>query len=367
MVYKRIRLITNVLNKKMKRLTKLILSAALLFNSFLQLANAQVAKSTNDATVKGKLQYPHYFKYEGNPLSRMHSAADPSVHVWDGVVWVITSQDRNMDSSKHKFHYAAMDGYHAFSSTDMINWTDHGEIFHSSDLNDSLWGPTPDNFMWAPGAARKQDKNGVWTYYLYYPHNNKIGGQQWVTGVATAPSPAGPYTDQGPLKGGTMKMDPMTFIDNDGVAYIYSNSMIVAKLNLDMVSLAEEPRKIQYAPDSILNTKTLRFCEGLFMHKRNGIYYLSYTNFHNKEFQGFYAIGSNPYGPFEWKGAMAPAPVGAQDHHSIIEFKGEWYYFYHIAVPNLPKYKESQGRIVCFDKLYYNPDGTIQMVKHTRQ
>jgi hypothetical protein len=133
-----------------------------------------------------------------------------------------------------------------------------------------------------------------------------------------------------------------------------------------MISLAETPRKIEYAPDSILSNPLLRFCEGIYMHKKDGIYYLSYSNFKNSEYQSFYAMGKNPYGPFEWKGAMAPAPQGAQDHHSIIEFKGQWYYFYHIAIDEFPKYKESQGRIVCFEKLFYNPDGTIQMIKHTR-
>ena len=323
-------------------------------------------KASNDAVRIGKIKFPYNFKYEGNPLSRLHGAADPSVHVWDGVVWVFTSQDRNMDSTKHRHHYAAMDGYHAFSSADMINWTNHGEVFHSSMLNQSRWGPTPENYMWAPGAARKKDKNGVWTYYLYYPHNSKFGGERWVTGVATAPTPIGPYTDQGPLKGDTMRMDPMVFIDDDGEAYVYSNSMIVAKLKSDMISLAETPRKIEYAPDSILRNPLLRFCEGLYMHKKDGIYYLSYSNFKNNEYQSFYAMGKNPYGPFEWKGAMAPAPQGAQDHHSIIEFKGQWYYFYHIAIDEFPKYKESQGRIVCFEKLFYDPDGTIQMIKHTR-
>ncbi len=350
----------------MKGLSIFLVITLLAMSAFSQMKYPKVPKSTNDATIKGKLVYPYHFKYEGNPLSRMHSAADPSVHVWDDEVWVITSQDRNMDSTKHRFHYAAMDGYHAFSTKDMINWTDHGEIFHSSDLNQIAWGSTPENYMWAPGAARKQDKNGVWTYYLYYPHNAKFGGEKWVTGVATAPTPIGPYTDQGPLKGETMRMDPMTFIDDDGEAYVYSNGMIVAKLKPDMISLAETPRPIVYATDSILKNDLLRFCEGLYMHKRNGIYYLSYSNFKNKEYQSFYAMGKSPYGPFEWKGAMAPAPQGAQDHHSIIEFKGEWYYFYHIALKELPKYKESQGRIVCFDKLYYNEDGTIQMIKHTK-
>jgi arabinoxylan arabinofuranohydrolase len=102
------------------------------------------------------------------------------------------------------------------------------------------------------------------------------------------------------------------------------------------------------------------------MHKRDGIYYYSYTCLKNPTHHGMYAMGKSPYGPFEWKGPMAPKPQGAQDHHSIIEFKGQWYYFYHISLKELPKYKESQGRIVCFDKLYYNEDGTIRMIQHTR-
>ncbi len=351
-------------------MNKLILFAIIV--AFTLSGNAQklkypkTPKSTNDATIKGQLKYPYKFKYEGNPLSRLHSAADPSVHVWDGTVWVITSQDRKMDSAKHSFHYAAMDGYHAFSTKDMVNWINHGEIFHSSDLNKSAWGPTPENFMWAPGAARVKNDKGKWTYFLYYPHNAIFGKQKWVTGVASAPTPIGPYTDHGPLKGDIMRMDPMTFIDDDGQAYVYSNGMIVAKLNPDMISLAETPRPIVYAPDSVLKNDLLRFCEGLYMHKRNGVYYLSYSNFKNNQYQAFYAMGKSPYGPFEWKGAMAPAPIGAQDHHSIIEFKGEWYYFYHIALDNLPRFKESQGRIVCFEKLYYNADGTIRMIRHTR-
>jgi len=86
------------------------------------------------------------------------------------------------------------------------------------------------------------------------------------------------------------------------------------------------------------------------------------------EYQGYYAIGDSPYGPFEWKGAFVPKPSGAQDHHSIIEFKGEWYYFYHINTPE-DQLKEmgwdGSRRIVCYDRLYYNEDGTIKMIEHT--
>lgn len=319
-------------------------------------SNAQ--NDLNKAVKKGKIQYPYEFKYEGNPLSRIHGAADPSVHVWGDTIWMYTSQD-------HEGGYKNMDGYHAWSTTDLTHWTDHGDVFNSSMLDTVAWGKTPSGWMWAPGAARKKDENGIWQYYLYYPHNPLFKGETWVTGVAIASSAAGPFTDLGPLREGKMGMDPMVFIDDDGQAYIHSNSHIVARLKPNMIELAEKPRKVEYAPKMIASVDTLRYCEGSYMHKKDGKYYFSYSNWKNSEFQGFYAIGDSPYGPFKWEGAMAPAPRGAQDHHSIIEFKDQWYYFYHIALPDIPAVKDGQSRIVCFDKLYHNEDGTIQTVQHT--
>lgn len=315
-------------------------------------------KNSDEATQSAtQIEYPYEFKYEGNPLSRIHGAADPDVHVWDGKVWMYCSQDRTVDSAIHKHHYDAMDGYHVFSSSDMINWTDHGEIFHSKYVD---WGWEDGGFLWAPGAARKDG-----TYYLYYPHKDKEG--TWRIGVATADSPTGPFEDIGQPIEGLGGIDPKVFIDDDGEAYIYNNPGVVARLKSNMIELAEEARKIKYAPEDIMANDTLRFKEGAFMHKKDGVYYFSYTNWRNNTNQGFYATGDNPYGPFEWKGPMAPKPQGAQDHHSIIEFNGQWYYFYHIAIEEFPLNKEAQGRIACYDRLYYNDDGTILMVEHTRQ
>ena len=322
---------------------------------FSQAKNTTPPKSTNDATIIGKLKYPYQFKYEGNPLSRMHSAADPDVQVYDGTVWVYCSQDRKMDSLVHKKHYDAMDGYHVFSSKDMVNWTDHGEILHSTDVSWARGG-----FLWAPGSARKNGK-----YYLYYPLKDKE--DKWRIGVAIGNTPAGPFKDTGKPIDGIGGIDPKVFIDDDGEAYIYNNSAIMAKLKSNMIELAEPTRKVIYGTPEIMKADTTRFSEGSYMHKRNGKYYYSYTSLKNPTHHGMYAMGDNPYGPFEFKGPMGPRPIGAQDHHSIVEFKGQWYYFYHISLKDLPKYKESQGRIVCFDKLFYNPDGTIQMVKHTKQ
>lgn len=340
----------------MKRNLVLFATVMFLFSCSTQLKYPKTPKSTNDATVIGKITYPYNFKYEGNPLSRMHSAADPDAHVWGDEVWVYTSQDRNLDSTRHKHHYDAMDGYHAFSTKDMVNWTDHGEVFNSSDVP---WAWEKGGFLWAPGAARANGK-----YYLYYPIKNKEG--QWRVGVAVGKTPIGPFKDSGKPLEGFSDIDPCVFIDDDGQAYIYNNIALVAKLKPNMIELAETPKSLDYAPKDVMTNDTLKFLEGPYMHKKDGVYYYSYTNWKNKTFQGYYGIGKSPYGPFEWKGAMGPRPQGAQDHHSIIEFKGQWYYFYHISDPNMPKYKESQGRIMCYDKLYYNADGTIKMIKHTK-
>jgi hypothetical protein len=290
--------------------------------------------------------YPYAFTYNGNPLVRNHGAADPDVHVWDGVVWLYCSQD-------HAPNYDNMDGYHAFSSTNLIDWVDHGEILHSRDVS---WGTN--GFMWAPGAARA---NGQ--YYLYYPHKDKAGS--WKIGVATSPVPQGPFTDIGAPMAGIGGIDPAIFIDDDGQAYIYNNNHIVAKLKPNMIELAEATRSINYGPQAVTTDTYLQFNEGSYMHKRNGVYYYSYSNFKNSTNQAFYGMGTNPYGPFEWKGPMAVRPTGAQDHHSVMEFQGQWYYFYHVALPDIPAVKDGQSRIACFDKMYYNPDGTIQVVDLT--
>ncbi len=338
----------------MKRLVIFPFVTLLAINSFSQFIYPDPPKSTNDATIIGGLRYPYHFKFEGNPVSRWHSAADPDVQVWGDTIWVYTSQDRKMIPGVHNAHYDAMDGYHVFSTTDLVNWTNHGEVMHSKDISWANGG-----FLWAPGSARKNGK-----YYLYYPVKDKQ--LQWKIGVAVGDTPIGPFKDTGNPIAGIGGIDPKVFIDDDGQAYLYNNSAIVAKLKPNMIELAEPTRKIVYGSNEVMNNETSKFAEGSYMHKKDGIYYYSYSNWHNKTDQGFYAMGTSPYGPFEWKGALAPNPVGAQDHHSIVEFKGNWYYFYHIAVNGLPKYKESQGRIFCFDRLYYNKDGTIQKVVQTQ-
>ncbi|MCF8379237.1 MAG: family 43 glycosylhydrolase [Bacteroidales bacterium] len=305
-----------------------------------------------------EIQYPYKFKYEGNPLVSHISSTDPDVNVWDEVVWMYCSQDHPKQPGD-KGVYDHMDGYHAFSSTDLIHWTDHGEVIHSRDLG---WGIP--GWMWAPAAAQRDGK-----YYLYYPHRGD-STKNWPIGVAVADNPAGPFKDTGKPIEGIIGMDPKVFIDDDGTAYLYCNRAQIAKLKPNMIEIAETPRKIDYAPQFVLDNPILRLGEGPYMHKYNGLYYYSYSMPKNPEHQAFYSVGKSPYGPFEWKGAFAPAVPNAQDHHSIVEIKGEWYYFYHINTPE-DELKalgwDGSRRIACFERLYYNEDGTIKVIEHTSE
>ena len=154
-------------------------------------------------------------------------------------------------------------------------------------------------------------------------------------------------------------IDPTCFIDDDGQAYLYwgdSGNAKMAKLADNMLELAESPRDVDYGSDNM--------GEGSYMHKHDGIYYYSYTCNECSPDQGYYSMGTSPYGPFEYKGAINATPPDAQDHHSIIEYHGQSYYFYHRGDYNGG---DMFRRNACVDYLYYNEDGTIQKIVQTDQ
>ena len=281
----------------------------------------------------------------GNPIIRHIRSADPSAQVWeDGKVWVYTSHDPDGATD-----YSTMEDYHVFSSEDLIEWTDHGVILSSADVS---WAVSQGGFMFAPDAAYK---DGI--YYLFFP--TMAEGWKWRVGVASSEKPEGPFTDVGHYIEGTDEIDPTCFVDDDGEAYLIwgggANAPKIARLKENMTELAEEPRIIEYGASN--------FGEGPFMHKRDGIYYFSYTCNTCYPYQGYYSMADNPYGPFEYKGNLKKSPPGAQDHHSMIEYHGQWYYFYHTG--NYGPGASLYQRNVCVDSLFYNEDGTMQEVIQT--
>jgi hypothetical protein len=71
-------------------------------------------------------------------------------------------------------------------------------------------------------------------------------------------------------------------------------------------------------------------------------------------------------GPFKFAGViMDESPMNCwTNHHSFVEYKGQWYLFYH---QNAYSPAFDKNRSVCIDSLFFNEDGTIKKVIPTHR
>jgi arabinoxylan arabinofuranohydrolase len=287
-----------------------------------------------------------------NPFVTHIYTADPSAHVWnDGRLYVYPSHDIDPPRGCDR-----MDRYHVFSTTDMKNWTDHGEILNSSQVP---WGRKDGGFMWAPDCAYKDG-----TYYFYFPHpSGDNWNDTWKVGVATSKHPVKDFKVQGYIEGlGDAKamIDPCVFVDDDGLAYFYyggGGRCVGTRLKSNMTEIAEPLRTMEGLKD---------FHEAAWVHKKDGVYYLSYADNHVENGKGAnrlnYATSKSPLGPWTYRGIYLE-PTGCDTSHgSIVEYKGKWYAFYH----NCALSGRGNLRSICVDRLYYGKDGSIKMVKQTK-
>ncbi|RZL31896.1 MAG: carbohydrate-binding protein [Pedobacter sp.] len=286
-----------------------------------------------------------------NPLINSQFTADPTARVFNNRVYVYPSHDILAKKGKGRIGWFAMEDYHVFSSANLTDWTDHGMIVTQ---NEVPW-VKPDSYsMWAPDCIERNGK-----YYFYFPSNPKdtvTYGKGFTIGVAVADKPEGPFKpESNPIKG-VRGIDPNVFIDKDGQAYLYwsGGNIYAAKLKPNMLELDSEIKTLADLP-----TKGLK--EGPFMFERNGIYYLTYPHVENKIERLEYAISNNPLGPFKFTGViMDESETGCwTNHHSMIEFKNQWYLFYHHNdySPNFDK-----ARSIRTDSLSFNVDRTIKKV-----
>jgi arabinoxylan arabinofuranohydrolase len=283
-----------------------------------------------------------------NPFITSMYAADPSAHVWaDGRLYVYASHDidppRGCD---------LMDQYHVFSTDDMVHWTDHGEILRASQVP---WGPPDGNFMWAPDCAYKNGR-----YYFYFPHpGGSPWNSTWRIGVATSTKPASDFTVQGYIQGLESLIDPCVFVDDDGQAYLYYGGGGVCKggkLKDNMMEVDGTMKAMSGLAD---------FHEASWVHKRKGIYYLSYSDNYSGSHKGNqmrYATSTSPLGPWIYKGVFMESTPSSTNHGSITAFKGKWFAFYHnSAVSNF-----DWLRSICADTLGYSSNGSIIKVIQTK-
>jgi hypothetical protein len=285
----------------------------------------------------------------GNPFIRDIFTADPSAHVFEDKMYVYPSHDKD---NANGFD---MRDYHVFSSSNLSTWEDHGVVL---DVDDVPWAK---EYMWAPDCAYKDS-----TYYFYFPARNLVGDFQ--IGVATSKSPSGPFTPEAEPITGSFSVDPAVFIDDDGQAYMYfggdgnggQTTPWVAKLDTTMKQFSEAPQAL---------TGISYWFEACWMNKINGIYYLSYsTGTKHPSYKASsaiaYATSTNPMGPFTYKGIVNGYVTGWTNHSSIVEYKGQTYFFYHNADLSGG---DMRRRSLAAEYLHFNNDGSIRQVIQTGQ
>ena len=298
-----------------------------------------------------------------NPVIRDQFAADPTARVFNNKVYLYPSHDIFPPEGQRQ-DWFCMEDYHVFSSENLTDWTDHGVIVTQ---NKVPW-VKPDSYsMWAPDCIERNGK-----YYFYFPSAPK-DGRGFGIGVAIADSPEGPFIPEPENIKGISGIDPCVLQASDGNAYIFWGAGRCAKLKPNMKELADDTptetvkwgdHEFELSGVNCLKDLPNRQAEGPFAFEYNGNYYLTYPYVReNTEVLG-YAMSKNPMGPYEYKGLiMAEQPNGCwTNHHSIINYKGQWYLFYH---RNHFSPRDDKRRSVCIEKLFFNPDGTIQEVKQT--
>lgn len=300
-----------------------------------------------------------------NPIITNQFTADPTARVFEGKIYMYPSHDIPSVITHHDGSaWFSMEDYHVFSSEDLTTWTDHGVIVRQEDVP---WGKHDAYSMWAPDCVEKDGK-----YYFYFP-DAVADGRGFGIGVAVSDNPYGPFVcEPEPIKG-VSGIDPCVLLASDGNAYLFWGNGRCAKLKDNMKELADDnPREIVIWGDrefEIVGVQCLkdlpnRQAEGPFAFEYNGFYYLTYPYVREDTEVLAYAMSRNPMGPYEYKGLIMAEHANDcwTNHHSIVNYKGQWYLFYHHNAfsPHFDKNRSAQ-----IERLYFNPDGTIQEVKPT--
>jgi hypothetical protein len=314
------------------------------------------------------------------PLITGQYSADPSAHLFDGRLYIYPSHDidAGVKENDNGDHFDMRD-YHVYSmSSPTGKVKDHGVAL---DIRDIKWAGKQ---LWAPDAAFKDG-----TYYLYFPAKDKSG--VFRIGVAKSDKPTGPFRAEPKPIENSFSIDPCVFKDDDGTHYMFFGGIWggqlqrwrsgtydstakepsagepaigprLAKLSSDMTSFAEPVREIKIVDENgkelLSGDNNRRFFEAAWMHKYNGKYYLSYSTGDTHFI--CYATGDNPYGPFVYKGVVLKPVLGWTNHHSIVNFQGKWYLFYHDSTLSGGK---THLRNVKVTELKYNADGSIQTIE----
>lgn len=287
------------------------------------------------------LDWWKFNSHVNRPLIQTKYTADPAPMVYDGVVYLYTTHDEDYADN------FVMKDWLLYTSTDMVNWQDHGAV---ASLKDFEWFDG-DNGAWALQVVERDGK-----FYMYCPiHGHGIG-------VLVADSPFGPFKDPigKPLvwQGDWFDIDPTVYIDDDGQAYMYWGNPRTwwVKLGDDMISTVGEIHEIPHIE---------HYQEGPWLYKHDGLWYLAFASTCCPEGIG-YAMSDSPEGPWKAMGHIMDRTWRTRGNHpGIIDYKGKSYVFgLNYEVMHLDTFYHHERRSVSAAEMHYNPDGSIQKVPY---
>ena len=273
-----------------------------------------------------------------NPV--LKGFADPHMKVWNGRMYLSVGKDEDPSFTSFSMPYWCI-----YSSDDLINWTKEVQI----NPGDTYLG-SASKACWATDI---NTRNGLYNFYF------SNGGSN--TGVLRATKPNGPYLDilnKTPLLPGSLtynfEYDPTSFNDDDGKSYIifgrdgqltgsgYFHYQI-AKMNEDMISLAERPRDLINSSLNGFGAANVAR-DHQYFHKNNGIYYLSCA--------GAYESSTNIYGPYSNRRNTGQN----QGHSSFCEYNGQWYHAWEFTCD---PFANRNYRQVMITYLHYKDNGDM--------
>lgn len=291
-----------------------------------------------------------------NPIISHIFTADPAPIVYNDTLFLYTGHDTaSVEATNYK-----MPDWHVFSTTDMVNWKDHGALL------------SPHTFSWATGdayAAQCIERNGkfYWFVSTFHKKDGRSNGGAAI-GVAVSDRPTGPFKDAignaliinemtKDKEHGWDDIDPTVFVDDNGQAYMFwgNGSCKWVKLKENMIEL-----------DSDIHVLEIKnFIEGPWVYKRNNLYYLVYASQGTKPEMIEYCTATHPEGPWTYRGIIQDNVNNSfTTHPGIIDYKGKSYFFYHDgSLPTGGSYRRS----ICVDYMYYNEDGTIKKIIQTKE
>lgn len=280
--------------------------------------------------------------------------ADPHVEIIDGTFWIFPT------------HYTRNPSFSAFSSPDMKEWKNHGQIL---DFREIPWIHEDGRRRHGPWAPCLAEKDG--TYYFYYSVGPQTPEHPARIGVATAKSPAGPFKDSGKalLTGGNgfEAIDPFVYRDPaSAITYFYAggsdgSTLRVFELNDDMISFRREI-EVDTPP---------KFTEGACIHHHAGRYHFTYSHggWKDASYSVHYATSSTPHGPWDYRGPILESDDRHKGpgHHSVVfnPADEEWYIVYH-------RWNDREGngpyrgsREIAIERLEHDAEGFLKSVKMT--